>query len=131
MLGIVLDNNNNSNSINYLSPWKYNGNSIVSLINSIKVGIGTTSPSTNLHIVGDPLSNAANGSSGGGDFIRDAGSQHIVMDDIKIISKVIGTESLYSFKKEVMGMLRSEIITPLILGILQIFSMDQFRQVEL
>ena len=88
MLGIVLDNNNNSNSINYLSPWQYNGNSIVSLINSIKVGIGTTSPITNLHIVGDPLNNAANGSGGGGDFILgDAGSQHIVMDDIKIISK--------------------------------------------
>jgi len=82
MLGIVLDN---SNSINYLSPWIYNGNNIVSLINSIKVGIGTTSPSTNLHIVG--TSPASTSSNGGYFQIGHESSQHLVMDENKIISK--------------------------------------------
>ena len=85
MLGIVLDDLQNSNSINYLSPWKYSGNSIVSLINSIKVGIGNTSPSTNLHII--ETSNASSTSSGGALQIGWGSGQHIVFDSTKIISK--------------------------------------------
>jgi hypothetical protein len=85
MVGIVLDDSNN---INYLSPWTYNGNDYVSLIDNKKVIIGTINPKTKLHLIGDPLNNAANGTGGGGDFILgDAGFQHLEIIFISSITK--------------------------------------------